>query len=524
MPISAFSTGCHCDCCLIYESRYCEFIADNFPDDHASGGALNLSGVFDDVESWTYQRDVCFSDRGDCIATTDTRSGLKYSPNTYIKGVESAGPSNNRAIILNPLEQFQWYTLMSFMKCEWCTGDETNALWFCFDYQDTDNWLALEIEYEPDFDTSPGSPDRIFLIQLWENVAGTIQLVDSTESAEVIELGAGNNQVDVFIEITVESRNEGGNLVLLNMGVIGAGSVAVGYRFTPINGGKVGWITRFASQAEVGDAGCTVSGDGVYNKHQQIYKTAICYLAFDKEGCCSAQPPRPPNLCCDNCSDVFPDPYHTGEFDVTISGFSDSDDCVNCDFINDTFTLQCGFTSRLCESGIHDDPDGIDHTRNICYWELPFSDYSETRGCTTIEEDTPSGYFIEKSWYWTGLKLIKYPITDGSVQSDTWRLHMFYRMEVEVYHIVLDADGNPVRRGGGLSYKCHGLYYEYTPTVHPSPCLLETTDSFSLTNNIGSITVNAPPILSGLPGVTATTTFSDWCDSDGTVTIEATEV
>ena len=522
MPISKFSTGCSCDCCLVYESRYCEFIGENFPDDHASGGAfpvqggaLNLSGVFDDVENWTYQRDVCYSGLSDCISTTDARSGLEYSPDTYIKGIQSAGENANRAILINPLDEFQWYTLMSFMKCETCTSDQTNALWFCFDYQDTDNWLALEIKYEPDFSTSPGNPDRIFLIRLWENVAGTIQLVDPTASAKSINLGGGANQVDVFIEITVERRSVGNDLLLLNLGLIGSQHKSAAYRFAPINGGKLGWITRFASESEVGDAGCTVSGDGIYDKHQQIYKTSICRLASNVPGCCTAAPP--PGECCDNCSDNFPGLLHTGEFDVTISGFTDSTDCLNCDFINDTFTLQCfPVWSSTCSELGEADPDNIDENKDTCSWGITFTDYHGPRDCSSSVYDATTGYTVFKYWGWRGVQLNKYPILTGSVESDEWRLHLIYFMEVSITETVLDDYGNTVVRGD-FDEKCYDLYLKYIPSQNPSICLLDGTENFTLVNNIGTLSVT-------YGGSSASTSFSDWCNSSGTGTVEATEI
>ena len=521
MPLSQFSTGCNCDCCLVYESRYCEFIADNFPDDHASGGAFpiqggiqNLDGIFDDVENWTYQRSVCFSDRSDCTATTDARSGLKYSPDTYVKGIQGAGENANRAILVNPLDQFQWYTLMSFMKCETCSTDQTNALWFCFDYEDTDNWLALEIKYEPDFDSSPGFADRIFLIRLWENVDGTIQLVDAPQTAKTIDLGDGANQVDVFIEITITRRSVGGDLVTLNMGVIGSTHQTAGYRFTAINGGKLGWITRFASDSEVGDANCTVAGNGIYDKHQQIYKTKICHLAEDVPDCCTSAPPS--GFCCDNCSDTFPGSDHTGEFDATISGFTDSTDCLNCDFINDTFTLQCGlYMGSTCLQG-YPAPDNIDNNRDTCTWGIIFSDYHGSRDCSSSVVDESTGYTVNKSWAWLGLHLIKYPILTGSTQTDEWRLHLVYRMEVSIIEVVLDADGNPVNRGK-LDYKCNDLYLKYIPSENPSVCLLDGTETFSMVNDIDTLSVT-------WGSVTASTSFSDWCNSSGTGTVEATEI
>tara|TARA_R110002110_G_scaffold115357_4_gene286128 strand:- start:247 stop:1722 length:1476 start_codon:yes stop_codon:yes gene_type:complete len=453
MPISIFSTGCNCDCCLVYESRYCEFIAENFPDDHATGGAfpvqggaLNLSGVFDDVENWTYQRDVCYSGLSDCIATTDTRSGLKYSADTYIKGIQSAGENANRAILVNPLDKFQWYTLMSFTKCETCTGDQTNALWFCFDYQDTDNWLALEIEYEPDFTTSPGNPDRIFLIRLWENVAGTIQLVDAPQSAVSVNLGAGANQVDIFAEINVDVCG-GDDMVMLKIGTIGGTAEEVGYSITPINGGKIGWITRFASESEIGDAGCTVAGNGIYDKHQQIYKTAIYYLDSERTGCAEYSSP-----CC-HC-------YTPNEYDITFSGFTDSE-CSACDEFNDTFSAAF-FGHTTCTRDVFT-------PYNCCRWRFAFDGYS-LPACSFYTENSGG---IENSLHvyvdFQYIDLTAREISSGTI----WELEIL--CNVIVYWA--DASGNDLSEEGRALCR---LVWTLNDASWPPDCGLNGAESWSI--------------------------------------------
>jgi hypothetical protein len=89
-------------------------------------------------------------------------------------------------------------------------------------------------------------------------------------------------------------------------------------------------------------------------------------------------------------------------------------------------------------------------------------------------------------------------------------------MEVRIFETVLDADGNPVTRGNSVT-KCHDLYFKYIPSENPSICLLDGTESFSAVNDIGTLSVT-------YGSLSASTSFSDWCNSGGAATVEATEI
>jgi len=232
--------------------------------------------------------------------------------------------------------------------------------------------------------------------------------------------------------------------------------------------------------------------------------------------CCIADlpDPPPPAECCDNCSDSFPGILYTGEFDVTLSGFADSTDCLQCDFINDTFTLQCMGGNGLCiELPDHDTPANLDPVNLPCYWGVGFNDYIGDRYCSSSVLDESTGLTTAKSWGWTGLMLVKYPILTGSTYTDIWRLHLGYKMEISLTEVVLDDEGNPVTRGD-YAEKCYNFYYEYLPSGHPNQCGLHSGMSWTLYNNIGTLTVN-------YIGETASTSFSDWCYSDGDAIVEA---
>ena len=205
-----------------------------------------------------------------------------------------------------------------------------------------------------------------------------------------------------------------------------------------------------------------------------------------------------------------------GEFDATITGFTDSTECLQCDFINGTFTLSCLGGNGLCSDvPLYDTPANLDPDRDICYWGVSFDDYIDDRYCSSSEVNPSTGRTTAKSWSWTGLMLVKYPILTGVTQSDIWRLHIGYKMEISLTGIVLDAEGNPIQQGD-YAEKCYSFYWEYVP-AYIDRCGLDSGMTWTMNNNIGTLTVS-------VESETATTSFADWCYSDGSVIVESVEI
>jgi hypothetical protein len=126
--------------------------------------------------------------------------------------------------------------------------------------------------------------------------------------------------------------------------------------------------------------------------------------------------------------------------------------------------------------------------------------------------DEATGLTTAKSWAWTGLMLVKYPILTGGVESDIWRLHLGYKMEISLTETILDPEGNPITQGD-YAEKCYNFYWEYLPD-EIDLCDIETGASWTMVNNIGTLTVN-------YNGESDETSFADWCNSDGSVVVEA---
>ena len=242
-------------------------------------------------------------------------------------------------------------------------------------------------------------------------------------------------------------------------------------------------------------------------------------IAKNAPGCTCCQPI---DLCCTTCDPVFPGPGYTGDLDATFTGFGDSADCDNCDFLNQTFTLQCPTSEyHIClDARLNNLPD--DYVPGYtCYWGLIFDGYIGDRLCSIVTTDGPTGYTITKTFGWSGLLLAKYKIDDGVSESTVWRLHIGYLMTVSVTETVLDTEGNPVERGS-YARKCDDFYYDFELNSWPSRCNLSVADTFIKTEDIGEISATYPEFAG--PFVTGTTSFADWCDDSGSVSVEAEEV
>lgn len=225
--------------------------------------------------------------------------------------------------------------------------------------------------------------------------------------------------------------------------------------------------------------------------------------------CCTTSP------CC-VCDPVFPSSLYTGDFDVTFTGFANTTDCGYCDFLENTFTLEClGGLSGTC----FDYPSNIDWSEQ-CNWGIYFTGDIDDRMCVIEEASSVlPGWTLKRSITWTNLILRRFKIDDGvTTPYPYWRLQVGYVMFVQIYMIVLDADGNPVVRGIH-DEQCNEFYYDFPQSgSFPATCILDSGDYFALSSP-PSLSVTWPPY--GSPQETLTVDISDFCSSIASVEVEA---
>ena len=328
--LSNWNAACDCDCCIVYKSEFCaghfetayqrNSIFGPTPDVPTTyplnGGGFEQAGVFfewiptDPLGGiWNTTNTACGFNESNCDTATDNK-GFGYSPDVYLN------PTNNlltshllTKVVAN---RYQWY-----MRQFWNADSDSPAnqkMYFFIDYIDEDNYIAVEVEYVPDFGVSAGTAQRNFVIQGKKNTAGTI--TDITDEF-TYDGGLGDPKIDIHLEFDIDNRTEcGGDFVNINFN----GNL-IGFEFTPINGDYIG-CTQVTTSNVTGSTYCETQ-DWAYSESFGIYSWLHRYLATEKTGCATYV-----KGCCD-C-------YTPQELDVTFSGFSGCDACTE---LNDTFTL-----------------------------------------------------------------------------------------------------------------------------------------------------------------------------------------
>lgn len=359
MPISKFATGCGCDCCVVFDSRFCEYINKNFPDDTTGGVAFPVE-VGDFVESEGYQLNRTFcSGNQSCAA----QSSGYYHYETFAfayPNTSPATPNYNRLVFNNPLTEYSWFTWMQFdHEQNPVSTPYRNRIYFMFDYTDEDNWIGAGVEYDPNYGATPGAPDRIFKVNMYQSVNGTVSYLIGLNAEKEINLGSGSAAVDVLIQVNVEPCDSSENTVSIQIGETAFQGTVVSYNYTPASGGKSGIAPEFSAEWTQNTIVCD-GRNNTYITHQQIYKIQLQRTANDLSGCQTWA-----NECGCECAPSL-------EYDVTFSGLADpSPTCsgVTCDDLNTTFTLTRATAADLSVSvcGIGDTP---------CVWIYEDSNYS----------------------------------------------------------------------------------------------------------------------------------------------------
>jgi len=226
--------------------------------------------------------------------------------------------------------------------------------------------------------------------------------------------------------------------------------------------------------------------------------------------CCSPVP------CC-VCNPVFPSSLYTGEYDVTFSGFFNSFECGYCDFLENTFTLEClGGLSGTCF-----DVPTYDAGSISCNWGIYFTGDIADRSCVIEEASTILlGWTLKRSITWTSLILRRFEIDNGVDDPyPHWRLQMGYVMFVQIYQIVYTPDGDPVVRGIS-DEQCNEFHYDFpqSSSAFPATCILDSGDTWTKTEP-APLSVTYPPF--GFPQETLTVQLSDFCDTVSSASVEA---
>lgn len=329
MPISKFATGCDCDCCIVFDSRFCQYINKNFPDDTTGGVAFPVEvGDFVESEGWHLNRTFC-SGSENCEA--ESSGYYHYETFAYaFPNTSPASPDYNRLVFNNPLGEYSWFTWMQFDHEQNPTSTPyRNRIYFMFDYTDKDNWIGAGVEYDPNYDITPSAPDRIFKVNLYQSVSGTVSYLYGVSAEKEINLGSGNKAADVLIQINVEPCDSSENTVSIQIGETAFQGTVVSYTYTPAGGGKSGLAPEFSAEWTQNTIVCDGTNN-TYTTHQQIYKIQLQRTANDLDGCQTWA-----NECGCDCAPSL-------EYEVTFSGLADEDSDCDCTPLNDTFTLTRG--------------------------------------------------------------------------------------------------------------------------------------------------------------------------------------
>ncbi len=340
--LSRFNVGCDCDCCIVYRSEFCKnwyesvFERKYFGSTDGNPSAMNLNGgsfdqvgVFteEDTKIWKIRNDACSSDLSSCDTSTDSK-GWTYSQNHYLTPTGNLASSYLSTLLV--ASKFQWWLYTFWDTCDstdgaHCWDSSTNApvrnqkMLFAFDYKDQDNWVGIEVEYKPDFDVTPGAVENVFEIRGRQNVSGTATYITN---AFTVNLGTGSTKKEVGIEINVDQRTECGSNKFVFIDFAGSD---INFEFVSVDGDKCA-LTQLTPSGVVDTLNCdgtdyTIGvGFGIYNWVHQ-------YLDSEQSGCASY------TVGC-GCDCYVPD-----EYEVTITGVANNDDCSTCTNLNDTFTL-----------------------------------------------------------------------------------------------------------------------------------------------------------------------------------------
>jgi hypothetical protein len=389
MPISQFSTGCDCDCCVVFDTRFCEWINENLDDNDIGGVAYPIAsgGEFVEAKDFSHQREFCTGDEN-----CDAESSGYYHYETYAFAFPNTGPGSPdyaRLAFVNPLTRYSWFTWMQFDHIESPTlTPYRNRVYFMFDYTDEDNWIAAGVEYEPDYSITPGAPDQIFKVNLYQSVAGTASLLYGASAEKIINLGSGDKKVDVLIQVNVKDCDASTNSVSVQIGDNLFTGDVVSWSYTPDGGGKSCIAPEYSAEYTTETVVCDGQNKTAYT-HQQIYKMQVQRHEDDLAGCQTWG-----IECTCDCAPAL-------EYDVTITGLANPvGGCggggTDCEDFNTTFTLTRDTSVVYTCPGSGGLP---------CTWAYEESGYSPLScDITRIELfKCASSNWILDFYYWSGL-------------------------------------------------------------------------------------------------------------------------
>lgn len=536
--LTRFNAGCDCDCCIVYKSEFCKnwyqsvferkyfgSVSGNPSRMNLNGGSFNQIGAFteEDIQVWEIRNDACGADLTYCKADDDPK-GYKYSQSHYLTPTSNLASSYLSTLAI--ADKFQWWMYTFWDTCDSTQGapcwDSANnqpasnqTMIFLFDYIDKNNWTGLQVEYKPDFNSTPGFVERLFEAKLRQQVSGSIALIG--EPFE-IDLGIGDKKVDVGIEINVDERAACGSSAFA---FVKFGTASFNLTYDSLGGDRIGIVQGSPSgvvdSINCGGTNYTIGeGFGIYNWVHQ-------YLNSEKEGCPTYSVPEG---CCGDC----PDP----EFDATFTGFSNGD-CDDCESLNDTFTLKrfgvklplpntselvpisSPFNVFFTPNTGTDFPWSIDeevpaNATEACWWLHELDPYSPI-GCV-LDITTQHVWEATATLTIYGFGLAKFKIGTGATAYTLWRLYIGWRIRLFVHvDSKLDPDGYEIVNS--FEHRLmDGWYYDYTTSATDvDKCVFDGTESWTANDGWEFD-------ISDLNLAVSTLNLDSYCDSSGSLSVE----
>ena len=334
MTATKRSPNCNdCDCCLIYESDFCDQLV-------TAGSSLSYLGEeWDDESGGGNIWQILTTDAG-CVSL-----GCPDINKPFAKGVSSAVFSGRRALFRQSLPDryHSFFDVDLFYDSSLPTTNYNIGLEVIVDYVDADNWHAVRIKF--DYDHSTG---YAIVFEYVKNTAGTETALGSNYST----LPSGVTNWRGAVEVAILDCDNGDRVIYVNVPSVVNRLVKI----TPHNGDQMAMSTVYSlyAGATTFDCGGVVSS---VPQHVRVHSVTIKRSVEDRAGCESFTT---------NCGCECWTPE---EYDVSISGVVNTDDCETCIDLNDTFTLTKIDTS---DSKATFDPCTV----SGCLWAYEAGDYS----------------------------------------------------------------------------------------------------------------------------------------------------
>jgi hypothetical protein len=326
MPITKFGKNCDCDCCNLFETRFCQqleyesesigYLSDLFWDDEGSGG-----------NAWQIQ-----TTDGGCVdlVCPDTNKPFAY-------GIASVGSFSGRRALFKPNLPDEWHAYFDIeLHYNSSLPDSNYNVGFevAVDYVDDDNYYGARVGYDQNFEPpSWGFEVLAFYWQIFKVVAGVETILETHRSYSVAPSTSGRSRLTIEVAL-VKCEETGDRMIYLgDYQSGGSRQIYQGIQKVSNSGNNQ---FAMASQYSAYGSATTFDCDGVVSSiydHVRLWGLTIERNEDNLEGCGQWV-----TRC--GCECWIPE-----EFELTISGVANTDDCTDCTDLNDTFTLTLGESS-----------------------------------------------------------------------------------------------------------------------------------------------------------------------------------